>query len=126
MTEDKPLLLIVDDEPDLVESYESYFARRGFTIDTANSGTSALAKAVKTRPHVILSDLNMRDGSGLDLLSALHQGNMRPNYFIILTGDDSMSVGTKPENTPDLLLNKPIAPSAILKAIQDLFASQKG
>jgi two-component system response regulator GlrR len=114
-----PTLLIVDDEIDLLDSYGGYFTRRGFTVSTANSGNEALEVVRKAPPQIIISDLNMCNGSGLHLLRSLQKENLRPQLFAVLTGDDSPLLVELHQLKPDLVLTKPLPPSAILKAIKE-------
>jgi CheY-like chemotaxis protein len=118
-----PTVLIVDDEIDLVESYAAYFARRGFSVNTANSGNQAIEIVRQKAPQIILSDLNMCNGSGLHLLRVLKAENIRPPLFVILTGDDSPLLIELNELKPDMVLTKPLPPSGILKAIKERWES---
>jgi len=63
-----PKILIVDDEPGIVEMLQSYFAAE-YQVLTASSGTEALQKAA-ANPDLILLDINM---PGLDGLSVCRQ-----------------------------------------------------
>ena len=61
-------LLVVDDEPDLRQLYELALVREGYQILTA--GTLAEARALMAeRPFdVLITDMNLPDGQGLELL----------------------------------------------------------
>ncbi len=118
-------LLIVDDETEILESYESYFSRRGFTVSTAISGNTALQKVRECKQEIILSDLNMCDGSGLELMRNMRRENLMPEIFVLFSGDDSVILYEATDPRPDLLLIKPLPPSAILKSLQELIEQKK-
>ena len=65
-------LLVVEDEPSLRQMLEILFKREGYQVVSA-PGYRAAVEAIAQHPQpfpVILTDLSMPDGSGLDLVSA--------------------------------------------------------
>jgi DNA-binding NtrC family response regulator len=66
-----PTLLIVDDEEVLARNLAKAFASRGFDPVHAASLAVARARVAEVRPDVVLLDLRLPDGSGLDLLDEL-------------------------------------------------------
>lgn len=63
-----PRLLIVDDEPDILEGTRWAFERAGFEVHTAASGEEALPQSRALRPEVLLIDYKLPRMSGLDVL----------------------------------------------------------
>ena len=63
-----PRLLIVDDEKSLRDMLGLLFHKQGFEVLTAANYTEGVAAAVRSSPDVILCDIKMPDGNGLDLL----------------------------------------------------------
>ena len=63
-----PHALIVEDDPNSLSAYPRFFAADGFTVDTATTIAEARAALTRFIPDVVLVDLNLPDGSGLDLL----------------------------------------------------------
>jgi DNA-binding NtrC family response regulator len=66
-----PTLLIVEDEAVLARNLQKTFARGGFTVHHAASIADALRLADEVHPEVVLMDLRLPDGSGLDALPEL-------------------------------------------------------
>ena len=66
-------LLIVDDEPLIRASLSEVLAEVGFSVRSAGDGFTALAEIRKDIPDILLSDLNMPDMSGFQLLSVVHR-----------------------------------------------------
>ncbi len=63
-------LLIVDDERGIRDCPQGAVYEEGYAVETAQSGEEALAKVQAGQFHVIITDLNMKGISGLDLLRA--------------------------------------------------------
>jgi DNA-binding NtrC family response regulator len=64
----RPRLLIVDDEKSLREMLGLLFHKQGFEVLSAANFTEGVAAALRSSPDVILCDIKMPDGNGLDLL----------------------------------------------------------
>jgi CheY-like chemotaxis protein len=70
MTQEKPLVLVVDDYQDAREMYAEYLSFSGFRVIEAGTGTEAIEKALALRPDVILMDLSL---PGMDGWAATRQ-----------------------------------------------------
>jgi two-component system alkaline phosphatase synthesis response regulator PhoP len=67
----KPLILVVDDEPHLVELIKHHLAREHYEVDIAKDGETALAKAKKRIPDLIVLDLMLPGTDGLEVCRKL-------------------------------------------------------
>jgi two-component system response regulator HydG len=67
----KPRALIVDDVVDMADTIARDLEGAGFATETAASGPSALARFTAVPADVVVTDLRMKGGDGLELLSAL-------------------------------------------------------
>lgn len=76
----KPTLLIVDDEPDIVDTMKAYFSPR-YQVMTAGHGEEAIRKAEK-QPDLILLDINMPGMDGLDVCRAIREYVTCPILFL--------------------------------------------
>lgn len=86
-------LLIVDDEPDLCEIMVDLLSAEGFLCFSAISAAKALELMAEfvgqgRKVDLIISDLNMPGGSGIDLLKQLRRKEIKTPFFF-LTGDIS-------------------------------------
>ncbi|UCE99527.1 MAG: response regulator [Planctomycetota bacterium] len=70
---DKVKILIVDDEPDLVQTLQERLEINGYDVVTANNGKEGLEKVVQEKPHIILLDVIMPVMDGLEMLEALRK-----------------------------------------------------
>ena len=80
----RPLIGLIDDEPDLVAMSRTYLERDGFRVVGALDIKSGLAAARREPMDLIVLDLGLPDGSGLDLLRTIRSTSDVP--VIIVTG----------------------------------------
>ncbi|HTO87497.1 MAG TPA: sigma-54 dependent transcriptional regulator [Thermoanaerobaculia bacterium] len=79
----KPRLLIVDDEASLRDMLGFVFQKEGFEVRLASNFTEGLADALRSSPDVILCDIKMPDGNGLELLRKVKEENARVPVIMI-------------------------------------------
>ena len=77
-------ILLVEDHEDTNKSLTKLLRRRGYYVQSAVSVQSALDAADNEQFDVLISDLGLPDGSGIDLMERL--GPNRPLFGIALTG----------------------------------------
>ncbi|MFN2431224.1 MAG: sigma-54-dependent transcriptional regulator [Gemmatimonadota bacterium] len=68
-----PSILLIDDEPSLLESLSILFSRRGYRVETAQSGRAGIRQLRKDRPDVVVSDIKMPEVTGIDVLRAARE-----------------------------------------------------
>ncbi len=84
MTPPSPFsLLVVDDEPDLRTLYELTLLREGYDIDTAGSVEEALARLDARHYSLVISDMRLPDGTGLDVLRRLEEAGRSEKAIVI-------------------------------------------
>jgi len=81
-----PRMLIADDDPSIVRLLADHCARMGFDVDTASNGIQALLKARKTKPEIIVIDVNMPEVDGLSACARLLGPDRAPVNVIVITG----------------------------------------
>jgi len=109
-------ILIVDDEPDVLELISLDLRKEGYIIQQAQNGTEALSSIRTTKPDLVLLDIMLPDMSGVQLTGKLKNTPETADIpIILLTAKDSdtdmvvgLSVGaddyvTKPFSTPVLI-----------------------
>jgi two-component system OmpR family response regulator len=76
-------LLVVDDEPDIVELLSASLRYAGFEVSTAHSGRQALTEARRFRPDLVLLDVMMPDLDGFEVVRRLRgEGARVPVLFL--------------------------------------------
>ncbi len=82
-TPSPPSLLVVDDEPDLRTLYELTLLREGYDIDTAGSVEEALGHLESRGYSLLITDMRLPDGTGLDLLRRLEDAGRSEKAIVI-------------------------------------------
>src|SRR5659263_588888 len=77
-------VLVVDDEPDLRTLYELTLLREGYRVETAESLTQALAQIRERRFDVVITDMRLPDGLGMDLIRQI-RAQQRPERCVVIT-----------------------------------------
>jgi two-component system cell cycle response regulator DivK len=121
-------ILLVDDYPDAVDVLALYLRGEGFTVVTAGDGEEALAEAQRSRPHLIVMDLEMPLLSGYEVavrLRAMNETAAIP--LIAATGhshsrqlDEAMAAGF------NAVIVKPCDPEQLVREIRRLLDSHAG
>ena len=128
-------ILVVDDEPKIVELARDYLEHAGFAVVSAFDGSEALTRARTDAPDLIVLDLGLPKLDGLDVARALRRNSNVP--IVILSGrsdETDKLVGlelgaddyvTKPFSPKELVarvravlrrIERPVSPSDIIRA----------
>ena len=113
-------ILVLDDEPALLNEVEEWLLLEGFETVTASNGREGIQKIRDHRPDLVISDVTMPEMSGYALLECLQQEpELAATPFIFLTGhSDKSSMRAGMELGADDYLTKPITHREMLAAIQ--------
>jgi two-component system response regulator PrrA len=111
-------VLVVDDEADFLATYERLLRREGYEVITATSRATGLAALAGELPHLVISDLRLPDGDGLDVVRAARAAR-DPVPVIVITGypsDETRRAALAAGATT--FLAKPFAAAVLLAAIR--------
>ena len=72
-------ILVVDDEPAIVQLARDYLEHAGFDVLTAADGTTALATIRQRQPDLIVLDLGLPGTDGLDVTRAVRRDSTTPD-----------------------------------------------
>ncbi len=113
----KTLILVVDDEPAERRGLARLLEQSGYAVETAASGTEALAVVDERRPAAILADLVLPDLDAMELLTRLRATGHSPGV-VVVTGHASIesAVAAMRRGAVDYLV-KPIQPAALAAAV---------
>jgi DNA-binding response OmpR family regulator len=89
-----PKVLVVDDEPVVVNSIRKTLARRAYQVEEAFSGKEALSLIAKGSYDLVLLDMRLPDANGLELITDIRK--RRPNLrVVIVTGYSSIDTAVE-------------------------------
>src|SRR5258708_23888785 len=102
-------ILVVDDEPRIVQLVRDYLEHGGFTVLVASDGQAALRTARTGRPDLVVLDLGLPGLDGLDVARALRRDGEVPIIMLTArTEETDKLVGL--ELGADGYMNKPLTP----------------
>lgn len=96
----KLVVLIVDDEPDILELMEEEFRYCGYQTVTATCGNDAIKILDSTSVDVVVSDYKMPNGNGMAVLSHVSKMERHPVFFFVsgqadVSTEDAVRAGAK-------------------------------
>ena len=121
---DKPTILVVDDNQDLLETFAMILKRRGFSVETAGNGVSAVAKFKDQSFDVTLMDIVMPEMNGVDAFKKIKE--MQPGASIILMtaySDEDLIQSARNEGAHQII-HKPIRIDQLIELINEVAAGQ--
>jgi EAL domain-containing protein (putative c-di-GMP-specific phosphodiesterase class I) len=111
-------VLLIDDEPGVLASYARVLRSGGCVVRTAGNVTDAIDELRAGRLDVVITDMRMPDGSGLDVLDAVCAD--RPGTPVIfLTASTELEAAVQAlERGAVRYLMKPAPPEALIRAVE--------
>ena len=117
MTTPAPLILMVEDEPQMARFLRASLTAHGYRLVETTTGTDGLAQAAARRPDVILLDLGLPDLDGLEVTERLREWTRTPIIVISARGQDEDKVKALDAGADDYL-TKPFSVEELLARIR--------
>lgn len=115
-------ILLVDDEPDILEILGYNLSSEGYQIYTAENGVQALVQAKKHQPHLIILDVMMPEMDGIEACEKLRNiPDLSGTIITFLTarGEDYSQVAGFEAGADDYI-TKPIKPKVLVSKVKAL------
>lgn len=115
-------ILVVDDEPDIIEFLSYNLKKEGFTIKTASTGRQAIDMAVSFNPHLILLDVMMPEMDGIETCGELRANSLTKDVliaFLTARNEDYSQIAGFDAGGDDYI-SKPIKPKVLISRIKAL------
>jgi two-component system alkaline phosphatase synthesis response regulator PhoP len=120
-------ILLVDDEPDILEIVGYNLSAEGYQIITAENGVEAIEKAKKHKPHLIILDVMMPKMDGIEACERIRQDDKFNNTiitFLTARGEDYSQVAGFDAGADDYI-TKPIKPKVLVSKVKALLRRLK-
>ena len=118
-------ILVVDDEPRIVQLVRDYLEHGGFTVLVASDGKEALRSARTGRPDLVILDLGLPALDGLDVARALRREGEVPIIMLTARTDESDKlVGL--ELGADDYMTKPFSPKELVARVRAVLRRAEG
>lgn len=110
-------ILIVDDEPKIVQIARDYLEHSGFAVLTAAEGTTAMAAVRGSKPDLVVLDLGLPGMDGLDVTRAIRKDSNVPIIMLTARGEETDKlVGL--ELGADDYITKPFSPKELVARVR--------
>ncbi len=120
-------ILLVDDEPDILEIVGYHLKKEGYQISTASKGTEAVAMSEKIKPHLILLDIMMPEMDGIEACERIRKLEGLENVviaFFTARGEDYSQVAGFDAGADDYI-TKPVKPKVLVSKVKGLLRRLK-
>jgi DNA-binding response OmpR family regulator len=118
-------VLVVDDEPKIVEVVGDYLRRAGFSVTTAADGERAVASARARPPDLVLLDLGLPGLDGLDVARDLRRTSPVPIIMLTARGEETDRILGLELGADDYLV-KPFSPRELLARVRAVLRRTEG
>lgn len=124
---DRPTLLLADDDPTITNSLVPFFERAGFHVLTAANGAEALEKSQAHHPDLIVLDVLMPRMDGREVLRRLRRAGTQTPTILLTQVGDAVERALALEEGADDYLNKPFESHELLARVRAVLRrSQSG
>lgn len=120
-------ILLVDDEPDILEILSYNLSAEGYQVFTANNGLEGVSKAKKKQPHLIVLDVMMPEMDGIEACETIRSTKGLENTiitFLTARGEDYSQVAGFDAGADDYI-TKPIKPKVLISKVKALLRRLK-
>ena len=119
----KKRVLVVDDDPDIIESVRFPLEKRGYEVLVARDGNQGLTLAEKECPDLVILDMMMPKRSGFLVLEKLRRTHTAPIHVIMITANE----GSRHKAYAEMLgvddyIRKPFAMDRLIDSVDSLLA----
>lgn len=118
-----PKILVVDDDPDIVEILRYNLSLAGYDVKAASNGKEAIKKAKIFIPEIILLDVMMPEMDGIEacrLIREIPSLNNTRIIFLSARNEDYTQISAFDAGADDYI-SKPVKPKILLKKISSIF-----
>ena len=115
-------VLVVDDDPDIVEILKYNLKNSGYYVKSAGNGVEAIKKAKKFIPDIILMDVMMPEMSGIEAceeIKKIDQLSQAIIIFLSARSEDYTQISAYDAGADDYI-SKPVKPKILLKKISNI------
>ena len=119
-------VLLVDDHPMIGAALELLLRETDYELlGRARTAAEAYRQIAKAKPDLLLLDVNLPEGSGLDVLSRLARSRSRPKVILLTAGMDDAQLLTAAELEPEGMVLKTSDPSFLIECMDAVAANKR-
>lgn len=115
-------LLVIDDEPSVLDMIRGHFSLRGFEVLTADDGITGIQVCQHVRPDVIILDLKMKEMDGDEALPELRRLAPNARIYVVSAYQDEITEKRVAGLGVDACFEKPVSIIELQHTIQQALA----
>lgn len=115
-------ILIVEDEPNIVESLTFLLEHAGFVVSSVSDGALALEQVSTLMPALVILDVMLPNRSGFDILRDIRGLSDQPKVLMLTAKGQARDRQAADEIGVDRFMTKPFANAEIVRAAKDMTA----
>jgi len=119
-------ILVIEDDPAVARSLHDELAMNGYDAVVCTSGAQGIKSMQKDRPHLVILDVRLPDGSGFDFCRKMRQLGLIQPVLILTVQDDDMDKVLGLEIGADDYMTKPYNPKELNARIRSLLRRAYG
>ena len=119
MLKENKRILIIDDEPKLIEVMRSYLEKSGYTVFESDSGINGLSLCQKVNPHLIILDLMLPDIAGEEICRIIRNNSKVPIIMLSAKAEEE-NILAGLEIGADDYITKPFSPRQVVARVAAL------
>jgi DNA-binding response OmpR family regulator len=124
MAENKKIV-VIDDEPSVLEVVRAYLEKDGFLVSTAANGKEGLALAERLKPALIVLDLMLPDVSGEEVCREIRRRSDMPVLMLTAKASEEERIGGLGLGADDYL-TKPFSPRELVARVRAILRRSQG
>ena len=121
---DVPTVLVVDDNEDLLQTFAMILKRRGFYVETAENGASAVDKYKENNYDVTLMDIVMPKMNGVEAFRKIREMNPGASVILMTAYSEEELIQMARDEGAHHVVHKPIRIDQLIELIKEAAASQ--
>ena len=122
-------VLVVDDEREIRDVLTAYLQREGYTVTCAATFRTVSTLTAQSSPDIMILDITLPDGSGLEILRAANEGGIRTPAIMLTARTDEVDRIVGLELGADDYVTKPFSPREVVarvRAVMRRIADKQG
>jgi CheY-like chemotaxis protein len=117
---DNPQVLLVDDDPQVVDLLTAILEGEDLTVASASTAAEGIAKLEASAFQAIFLDLIMPGGTGIDLLEAVEQKELKTPVVLVTGAGDANLINEAMDHGPVTLIRKPVRVKQVRQVLEVL------
>ena len=118
MSEQKPIILVIDDEPPIRKLLRTGLTTQGYDVVDATNGRTALDALSRVKPDLVILDLGLPDMAGGDLLRRIRAEHETASILVLSSRDDERAKVDALDSGADDYVTKPFGMNELLARIR--------